>query len=332
MSLVGGPDTLVDLRPFDRFYLKGNPMLNKHLLAVVAVAVALCLAPAASGLFNDNFDDGNSDGWTTSHSYAEQGTNTRDADECCGVWVGTGGNLKLQGDGTGSTTAGDYSSLAYRYNMPPNLAEYDLTPGSDNLHFQSFSLTVDVTFDPGHPNYHSSNGNFFTIGLFNEAGDTGYMADQVSYNNAGSWLGMNIRRMNGGDLTNTKDVDGRLASYANGEYFEWDENGDETPIEDPCGALCVYGEADSMQLNLSLSNTGVLTFTTGEAGGSISVTDPTTGGALSQFSKIRLYHSWATAGATFDNVVLDAVIPEPASLMLLGAGGLFLLRRNRRAA
>ncbi len=307
-------------------------MLKNHLLAVVAVAVALCLAPAASALnFTDDFNDGNSDGWTTSHSYAAQGTNTVGGADCCGVWDGTGGNLQLRGDGTGDLTPGNFSSNAFMYNMPPNLAEYDLTAGSDNLNFESFSLTVDVTFDQGHPSYSGSNGNFFTIGLFNEAGDTGYMADQTSFTGAGSWLGMNIRRMNGGNLTNTLDIDGRLASYANGRYSEWDENGAENVIEGPCGAQCVYATADVMQLNLSLSDTGVLTFTT-DAGGSISVTDPTSGGALSQFSKIRLYHSWATAGATFDNVVLNAVIPEPASLMLLGVGGLFLLRRSRRAA
>ena len=97
------------------------------------------------------------------------------------------------------------------YNPPVNAAELSFPQQTLN----EFELRAHVTFhNSGPADADNRNGNFFSIGVFNAAGDTGYFADFSANANAGSWSGMNIRRMTDGVLVETSDLHGRIRSTA----------------------------------------------------------------------------------------------------------------------
>lgn len=293
----------------------------RSIVCLIGIAIVLsAVLPAAAFRLEDDFNDGNANGWTLTHSYTAQGANTLEATDAFGSWDVFSGQLRLTG--SGSTAAGDFSSVPDRYNLPANLAMRAFPEQT----YGEFELKASVTQLANHPNY-VGNSNFVSIGLFDAAGQSGYFADITRATSGFSWAGMNVRRMTNGDLTDTLDFDGRLASLANGRYSEWDATGAENEIQ---SCPCDFTTGDQMDLTLALAENGDLSFTVSSDGNSttLTVSDPFPGGALSRFGQIRLYGAWSTPGHTWDDIVLT---PEPASLLMVAIGALTLHRRRRIA-
>ena len=256
----------------------------------LAVGITATFCSAQTVLIDEDFDGGNAGGWTF-------------ATDPVGAWAVPVSDLQLTCGGcTFPTGNQDF------YNPPVNAAELSFPQQTLN----EFELRAHVTFhNSGPADADNRNGNFFSIGVFNAAGDTGYFADFSANANAGSWSGMNIRRMTDGVLVETSDLHGRIRSRANGKDTWW--NADGSIASETAGGLIPDGAL--FDVSLTLDTNGVVAFSArpwdsgagawGSWSQDLSTADPFPGGALSEFGTLRLYAMYSAFGYTFDNVRLS---------------------------
>ena len=103
------------------------------------------------------------------------------------------------------------------------------------------------------------------------------------------------------------------------EYWSDDKHGDGTGST---GALINVDAWNTMEIILDFDNFTTEVITNGVSGGAYAVASPVPVG--------RIY--WRNEGGGGDKTLYTDAIPEPASLALMGAGGLLLLSRRRRKA
>jgi len=260
------------------------------LLCNVVFLVGIATFCSAQTLLVDqDFDDGNAVGWTF-------------ATDPVGTWSASSRELQITCGGC-TYPIGNQDA----YNLPVNVAEFAFPEQT----LTDFELSAHVTFHDTGPFFVTThNGNFFSIGVFDAAGDTGYFADLTGNPSSSSWVGVNIRRMTGGVLVDTLDLDGRIRSRANGKETWWNADGSiesETgPGPIPNGAL--------FDVRLNLDTNGVVSFKVrpwddssgawGPWSQDLLRADPFPGGALTDFGMVRLYAMYFGYGYSFDNVQL----------------------------
>jgi len=267
-----------------RFLMKVLLLCNVVFLVGIAT-----FCSAQTLLVDQDFDDGNAVGWTF-------------ATDPVGTWSASSQELQI-------TCGGCTYPIGNQdfYNPPFNSAELSFPVQT----LTNFELRAHVTFhNSGPPDAHNRNGNFFSIGVFNAAGDTGYFADLAASATASSWSGMNVRRMTGGVLVPTLDLHGRIRSRANSKDTWW--NADGTIASETAGGIIPDGIL--FDVSLSLDTNGVVAFkarpwdTGASAWGpwsqDLSAADPYPGGALDEFGMVRFYSMYSAFGYTFDNVTL----------------------------
>ena len=103
------------------------------------------------------------------------------------------------------------------------------------------------------------------------------------------------------------------------EYWSDDKHGDGSGST---GALINVDAWNTMEIILDFNNLTTEVITNGVSGGAYAVASPVPVG--------RIY--WRNEGGGGDKTLYTDAIPEPASLILMGVGGLMLLSRRRREA
>ncbi|MDF7809482.1 PEP-CTERM sorting domain-containing protein [Pontiellaceae bacterium B12219] len=270
---------------------------------VVTLATLLVASGSMAGVvFTDNFDDGNRDGW---YLLNDGGQNSLVAET-----LGTGETVMTFADG--DSAAADY------YGGVTTFAAQDLS-----LNGSEITLTLDYINASGWPN-----GRAWSVGLFNSNG-TGVTGDTTAavdgWGNAGDDSGIYGVSQNGYDrFTIRENVNQGISAGTGGDLTArtWNDS-----YADP-GTWFTY--------SLKIENiAGNLEYTVTFSGSGVDGQDPVSQTYLDEdvnnyvFDEIA-FSARDDVGSSFDNVVVDYVIPEPATLGLVAVfgGGLLFIRRR----
>ena len=284
----------------------------KTMMIGTAALAAMLLVQSVSAitLVGDDFGDGDFTAGTVWNVAASSG----------GTWsVDSLNQMRL---------SHDVRLSSYDYHPVPHYNETTFAETS----LTDFSLTAYVGFDDNHGGT-AHGGNLFGFAVMDAAGTSGYSVEFSSDGAVGGWVGMNLRRVDNGDYSETSDLDGRLAAIANG--YERTYNADGTVATETSPSPGYLPNDNRYSIIFSRSGDD-LTFTVNGSNISpthtqtLTVHDPHVGGALTEVGSLRAYGGDPGYGYLFDDILLTGTpVPEPMTMALLGLGGLLGLRRRK---